>query len=79
MSETDHLSDSREADLLACILANLPNDTDTQRNHADRIVCDLIDTGLCNPEAGPAVLEWWGHQEVAMMSSTSTGPSTPCT
>lgn len=59
--ETEYLNTDTEGDLLSCILANLDSDTDSEA--ADRILCDLIEMGLCNPDHGPAVLAWWGQQE----------------
>lgn len=57
MSCSNYLTTKREADLLACVLA--PLDPDTESSAADRILCDLIDTGLADADRGPAMQMWW--------------------
>lgn len=60
MTEGEHLTDEREADLVAGI-ASQCEDAGT----LDRMLCVLIELGLCNPDAAAPVLEAWQKTDAA--------------
>lgn len=55
---TEFLTTEREAELLASIIVNLPDNSDGY-NAADGILCDLIEMGLTGMDAGPNTLQHW--------------------
>jgi hypothetical protein len=56
--ETEYLPTDQEANLLAAVFVNLPDD---QKGHdaGDGILCDLIELGLVDADVGPVVYQHW--------------------
>jgi hypothetical protein len=56
--ETEYLPDDQEANLLAAVFVNLPDD-DKGYEAGDAILCELIELGLVDADVGPAVYQHW--------------------
>jgi hypothetical protein len=58
---SEYLNTTREAELLVTILMDI-EPSEPSKAHglvADRILCDLIEMGLADMDAGPAVYQAW--------------------
>lgn len=54
----EYLPTDREGELLATILVELPGPGDAS-GAGDRILCELIEMGLADPDVGPVVYAYW--------------------